>query len=171
MYGTKDYLSLGSSPFGEDCVQVGTQDYLPKALAECKRYKEQLERKFPNLPSGCFFKTKSFPHDFGNYHEVVIVYDSSDESISDFACDVENNLPEFWEDEEVKVTKIVTKSQTVIPTADWVGGEEQAIEDSVFDNPIYVTCPFCSLDRQMESDASGIITCDCGKKYKVYPLI
>lgn len=25
----------------------------------------------------CYFSVKSFPHDFGNYHEIVLVYDDS----------------------------------------------------------------------------------------------
>lgn len=94
----RDYIELGPSPAGESCVQVGDPDYASKAREECSRYKELLERKFPNPPWGSRFGIKSFPHDFGSYYEVVVHFDDDNDASVDFAYRVEANLPETWED-------------------------------------------------------------------------
>ena len=95
----KEYIELGPSPWGEECVPVksGT-DYLPAMLAECDRYKRQLERDFA-IPDdmNARYAIKKFPHDFGTYAEVVIFFDDEDEAASEFAYDLESHLPERWE--------------------------------------------------------------------------
>lgn len=98
---TQDFLTLGPTPFGEDCAQVGTSDYYVRAIEETRRYKEMLEKKFPDLPQGLTFETKAFPHDFGTYHEVVVVYDRDDQEQVNYALKVERHLPETWEDTDV----------------------------------------------------------------------
>lgn len=94
----RTYLELGGTPSDEDCAQVGQDDYREKALAECRRYKAQLERQFPNPPEGCSFGIKSFPHDFGSYHEVVIYFNDGNDEQIDFAYKVENEAPGNWQD-------------------------------------------------------------------------
>lgn len=85
----RDYLELGPTPAGESCQQVGMPTYNDiAARAECNSYKEMLEGLFPE----CEFAVKSFPHDFGNYREVVVYLDKGD------PYKVDANLPEFWED-------------------------------------------------------------------------
>lgn len=100
----EDYFELGSSPNGEDCVQVdSTKDYYLEMKEELNRYKEMLQNIFP-MPEdlGCYFKIKWFPHDFGKYGEVVIMFDGDDQNEIDFACFVEDNLPETWDDDEIR---------------------------------------------------------------------
>ena len=92
----RDYITLGSTPSDEDCAQVGTPSYRTDALQECRRFVAQLEQQFPALPDGVYFSTKSFPHDFGTYYEVVVNYDDDDIAQVDAAFDVENNLPTNW---------------------------------------------------------------------------
>lgn len=101
----RDFMTLGPSPCGEDCVQLGTEDYPEKSRAECKRYKKLLEEKFPL--NGIYFGIKSFDHDFGTYREVVVYYDDNDEESADNALTVENNLPETWEDTRVYTEQTV----------------------------------------------------------------
>lgn len=100
-----DYIEIGGSPSGEDCVQVSRHsDYLPAMRAECKRFKEMLEKRFPvpsSLEGKVWFSIKSNPHDFGSYLEVVVKYDMEDEQASEFALFVESNTPETWSDEKV----------------------------------------------------------------------
>lgn len=96
----RDYLSLGSTPVEENCAQVGSPDYYEKVREEGKRYIELLKKKFGEPPAGAFFKLKGFPHDFGTYHEVCIIFDDEDEAQADFAFHVENNLPSTWEDDQ-----------------------------------------------------------------------
>jgi len=99
----KDYLTLGNSPINEDCVQVNSHAvYLPAMKAECQLFKKQLERMFPDIPDNTCFRIKSFSHDFGEYLEVCIIYDTDDENSCDFAYEVEGNLPEYWDAEARK---------------------------------------------------------------------
>ena len=97
---SSDYLTLGSTPCGEDCAQVGTEEYHLRSLLECKAYVRQLQQQFGDpLNSSCWYGVKSFPHDFGSYHEVVIYFDDENEQSVDFAYNVESNIPEYWLDE------------------------------------------------------------------------
>lgn len=90
----RDWIELGPTPMGEECTQVGTDAYPEQSLAECRRYRELLERKFPKATFGI----KTFPHDFGSYREVVVYFDDDVEGSLSTALNVERNLPENWED-------------------------------------------------------------------------
>ena len=94
-----DYLNVGANGF----AQVGDPDYYSKNKIEMNYLLELVKSKFPvpeelkNLD--CYFTVKSFPHDFGTYHEIVLFYDdtliyewefSEDESLTDLQ-------DQFWE--------------------------------------------------------------------------
>lgn len=99
----RDYLTLGPVPCEEPCQQVGTEGYdLQMVSAECRRYLHQLVLRFP-LPDGvlAYFTVKSFPHDFGIYREVCVVYDDKDEAAAEYAYFVEAHLPASWDDIDV----------------------------------------------------------------------
>jgi hypothetical protein len=53
---------------------------------------------FGNPPEGAQFRLKSFPHDFGSYHEVVMSFDPAVRTAAEFACRVEANLPAEWDE-------------------------------------------------------------------------
>ena len=91
-----EYIELGPSPAGEDCVQVGEQNYGQNARKECERYVSLLEEMFPTDNHNNFFEIMSFPHDFGTYYEVVVYFNPTDTKSVDFAFNVESNLPEEW---------------------------------------------------------------------------
>ena len=102
MSSLMQYLSLGSTPAAEDCIQVSsTHDYLPDMTNQCQRYKEMLIAKFTNCDK-VNFKIKSFEHDFGTYKEVVVEYDSCNSEATEQAFFIENNLPENWADTEIQ---------------------------------------------------------------------
>lgn len=94
---SRDYLTLGSTPCGEECAQVGSDNYHARMRRESRAYIKQLERMFPALPDGVYFTTKGFSHDFGTYHEVCVMFDDSDEAQVSAAYDVESSLPEVWD--------------------------------------------------------------------------
>lgn len=98
----RDYLNIGSSPHGEDCAQVGSDDYNPRMRAETTAFVHQLQRMFGAPPYGAAFRVKGFPHDFGSYYEVVVAFDDAVEDSVKFAYQVENNTPESWDDEARK---------------------------------------------------------------------
>lgn len=94
-----DYLSLGSSPPCESCAQVGHDDYPEQSQKECRAWLNQIVRKFGNPPFGARLSTKSFPHEFGSYQEVVVHFDTCQEQAIEFAFNVENNLPTEWDNQ------------------------------------------------------------------------
>lgn len=101
----RDHFELGSAPFGEDCAQVGAADYRARSIAECNAFARQLARRFPNAPEKARFTTKTFPHDFGSYREVVVCYDDEDEASVEFAYTVENDTPEYWDEQAIEELK------------------------------------------------------------------
>ena len=70
-----DYIDIGPAPYDEDCVQVGTAGYAVRARAECQRYLEALRAHYGPEPEGAKLQVRGFPHDFGQYYEVVCYYD------------------------------------------------------------------------------------------------
>lgn len=94
----RDYLTLGPTPCGEECQQIGENFDPIKAKKEMAVYIAQLQRQFPTWEAdGIYFRTKSFPHDFGSYSEVVVWFDDNDEKSCQAAYNVEANLPEYWD--------------------------------------------------------------------------
>jgi len=93
-----EYLELGSSPANEDCVQVGSLAYNELARAECNRYRDQLNIQFSSeVEAGLIkFVIKSFPHDFGNYFEVCVIYDEKNEESVQAAFSVEDSAWTEW---------------------------------------------------------------------------
>ena len=101
----RDYLTIGATPHGEDCAQVGSKDYdyTTRARLECKAFAQQIAKYYPEpADSDCYLKIKSFPHDFGTYHEVVAVFDTHDEAAVEWALSIEGDekgVLEFWDAE------------------------------------------------------------------------
>lgn len=100
----KERIELGSAPWDEDCAQVGQADYYQRAQKECIAYKRQLQRILEAEGySGLLvygelrFVIKSNAHDFGNYYEVVVVFDADDEQQVEAAYFIEGNLPAKWD--------------------------------------------------------------------------
>jgi hypothetical protein len=98
-----DYLNIGSVPYGEECVQTGSDDYERLQRIECIVFKHQLERMFPKG----LFMIKTFPHDFGSYKEVVAYFDENSNSevqkaAFDAAFETEANAPEYWDEQAKK---------------------------------------------------------------------
>ena len=100
-----EYLELGASPANEDCVQVGSDNYRELALEECRRYKRQLIKQFQeSYDTGLIgFQIKAFPHDFGSYYEVCVLFNEDDEKSCQLAYDVEAQAWPEWRDENATV--------------------------------------------------------------------
>lgn len=94
-----DYYTLGATPAEEDCEQLGTERYNPhNAAIECQVYLKQIQRV---TKTELRLSVKGFPHDAGTYQEVVIWYNTDDESQVEEMLRVESELPGEW-DEEAK---------------------------------------------------------------------
>jgi len=85
----RDYITIGSSPASEDCAQVGSENYAEQMRKETKAYIGQIRREFGPEPDGARLTVKSFPHDFGCYHEVVCYYDDTLPESVEYAFKVE----------------------------------------------------------------------------------
>lgn len=96
---SRDYLNIGCTPASEDCQQVGTVSYDGGlARKECEAYREQLRRQFGPEPEGARLAIKSFPHDFGNYLEVVCYFDDKYEDSVEYAFKCEGEASDTWDD-------------------------------------------------------------------------
>ena len=102
------HLAIGSSPFGEDCAQIGTIGYTEKAHVECQAFRDQLIRVYRAAHDGkqppCRLYISSNPHDFGTYYMVDAEFEDGDVSPTyDAALWFENNTPELWDAEARQV--------------------------------------------------------------------
>lgn len=100
-----DYICIGSAPANETCVSVDPNngEYIDYTRAECRVYKSYLERIFKEKLSemtGVWFAVKRFSHDFGDYYEVVIMYDDFyGDDAEDNAYELDDDIPGEWDDQ------------------------------------------------------------------------
>jgi hypothetical protein len=93
----RDFLSIGSSPWDEPCAQVGQPDYDEKAREECRRFIDVIRRHLGPEPDGARLAFRSFPHDFGDYLEVVCWFDTAIPASVEYAYRCESETPATWE--------------------------------------------------------------------------
>jgi hypothetical protein len=98
------HVTVGSSPWGEECAQVGYTDYAEHAIAECKAFLAQLLRVAAvagktDFPAGFTLEVKAHPHDFGPYYEVGVTYDGDVEGSAELAVWFSDHAPEEWDAE------------------------------------------------------------------------
>lgn len=93
----RDYFSLGSAPYAEECVSVNPdEDYLPAMRAECNRFIGVMRKIMGDEPPGAKLAIMSHSHDFGTYLDVVCYFDDQNELALDYAARCERDVPEFW---------------------------------------------------------------------------
>jgi hypothetical protein len=91
-----DFITLGTAPVDEPCVQLAHTNCYDTVRGECRRFIMLLRKTFGDEPLGARFAIKSFPHDFGEYHEAVYLFDTDDKAAHDaYRC--EDELPASWE--------------------------------------------------------------------------
>ena len=95
---SSEYLNIGPTPADEECQQLGENFDSRKAAIEMKVFKNQLLRQFGNPPDGATIKVKSFPHDYGSYSEVCVVFDTESRAAVEYAYKVESESPANWDD-------------------------------------------------------------------------
>jgi hypothetical protein len=95
-----EWLDLGPTPSGEDCLQVGKSTDAEQ-VAEIRIYFDQVVRTVNPDRNLVKFKISANPHEFGTYHNLEVGADSENEAAIEEAVRIENGCPEFW-DEEAK---------------------------------------------------------------------
>jgi hypothetical protein len=93
----RDYLTIGSAPCDEDCAQVGQPNYTWHAREECQRFIQLIRKKLGPEPEGARLAVKSFPHEFGDYLEVVCHFDTDMPDAVDYAYRCESDALATWE--------------------------------------------------------------------------
>ena len=109
-----DFLSIGSTPYGEPCLQVGHCS-TKQQQAECLVFLHQIERYYPT-PEGARLRVKGNQHDFGTYYEVNTYYDPDDEKQVNWALAVEGDelgMLEVWDEEAHKEIQSYIDSGTL----------------------------------------------------------
>jgi hypothetical protein len=98
----REWMTLGTVPYEEDCVQVNpNKDYLPAMQAEVRRFVKFLEERFLNIPEEAYFGVKrESGHDAGTYLEAAIYWNTDCTEAEQFAFFVESNIPARWDDVE-----------------------------------------------------------------------
>jgi len=103
---SRDYMSIGCTPYDEPCLQVGHCSTAHQR-AECRVFLNQIERYYP-IPDGSALLIKGNAHDFGTYYEVNVAFDPENEVQSKWAYDVEAdalNKLQNWDKEALKEIK------------------------------------------------------------------
>lgn len=102
----RDYLTIGSSPYDEPCIQVTDRaTYSELQTQECYAFVNQLRREFGEEPEGARLAVKRFPHDFGAYREVVCWFDSEFSESVEYAYKLEGEAPAKWDSEAIDELK------------------------------------------------------------------
>jgi len=115
----RDYVNLGTTPFAEECVEVSDNfDYKVPMRREAFMLKHQLENEYlSKIPEGVHLKVRGFEHDFGTYYGLVATFDEDDDNAREFAYQIENELPEYWDvghDIAVKLTEFANEELSPI---------------------------------------------------------
>lgn len=92
----RDYMTIGSTPCDEECTGVGAENYDARARVESNQFIDAIRKKLGNEPDGARLAIKSFPHDFGTYHEVVCYFDTDKEESVEYAYRCESDSPNTW---------------------------------------------------------------------------
>ena len=93
----RNYISIGPSPYEENCAQVGEPGYREKALEECTRFIRLLRETCGPEPEGARLSVRWFPHDFGDYCEVVCSFNPESPASVEYAQRCEERAPATWE--------------------------------------------------------------------------
>ena len=92
-------------PHDEPCIQMGEPDYHAFSKMEARALINQIKRKIGEPPFETGFKIVSCAHDFGVYHDVVVVYDDEDEESQNYMLKAESALPSKWDKKAIEELK------------------------------------------------------------------
>ena len=108
----RESFSLGPTPCGESCEQLGP-DYNPvKARQECRAFIAQLIRLHGEPPFGARLRGSSNPHDFGSYLEVEVVFDDDEPDAAAYAYKLEAKTPEGWDHAAIEELRAAAATAT-----------------------------------------------------------
>jgi hypothetical protein len=96
----QEVLYLCPTPTEEECAQLGAPGYAERAKNEIAAFIDQIERTFKT--DKVRLKMVREKHDFGMYYDLVVRYNDSDPESIEQAFEIENNLPEKWDETAIE---------------------------------------------------------------------
>lgn len=109
-----DEIEIGSVPGLEQGVGNSEKNYNKNAKKEALIFKKQLIRKFGNQ-EGIEFYIRKIKQSHGIYYNVIMIYKVNDWKSQNFAfLEVEDNIPDFWDDESKKELEKLQKNWETI---------------------------------------------------------
>ena len=146
----RDTLQIGSTPNAEDCAQVGSENYTERSKKECRAYINQLIRVYGQPVGNSYLRVGSYPHDFGTYHEVEVVYHDTSEDEENYAFSLESGCDE-WDSEARKELGLdIRASEPRELTLEEMHVSEDSLEELVLDSSVVPAC--CSEGCSVEPD-------------------
>jgi hypothetical protein len=107
----REYIELGSTPYNEECVQIGDSNYRVNAIRECRHYIQAIRTYLGMEPDGAHLTYKAFPHDMGSYYEVILRYDPEDERAVEYAHKCEAKAPATWDDAGMQAPELIAPAR------------------------------------------------------------
>jgi hypothetical protein len=102
----RERFELGTTvPHDEPCAQLGRPNYHQDSISECLAFIDMLTRTLGDPPAGAYLKRISCSHDFGTYHDVVVVYNPEIEEAEEYALKVESSIPDRWDEESLEILR------------------------------------------------------------------
>jgi hypothetical protein len=98
MNGNTCIVDIGPTPCDEECVQVGSDGYAGRAVAECRRFIVLIREVLGPEPPGARLFVQRCPHELGEYHEVACRYEDGNEEAEEYAFRCEAEAPMKWTD-------------------------------------------------------------------------
>jgi hypothetical protein len=109
----KDRIELGfTTPHGEPCAQVGTENYESNSLIEGKVMINQIIRQVGQPIGTCRFSIIKCPHDFGTYHDIAIRFEDERPEETNYVERVQNLDLENWD--EIAIQELKDSGYTLI---------------------------------------------------------
>jgi hypothetical protein len=109
----KDRIELGfTTPHGEPCAQVGTENYEEDSVKEAIAMINQITRLVGRPIGTCRFGVIVCPHDFGAYHDIAIRFEDERPEEVDYVERVQNLDVENWDD--LAIQELKEKGYTLI---------------------------------------------------------
>lgn len=89
-------IEIGPVPSDEPCEQVGPQYDPIRARRECELFVDAIRLTCGREPDGAKLVVTVNAHDFGEYREVAVKFDPTNEAAIEYAFMVESKAPERW---------------------------------------------------------------------------
>lgn len=93
-----------TTPCAEPCVQIGEDDYVPRATKEARRFIAQIRKNYGEEPGLSVLEIKRNHHDHGVYISVEYRYDDESNTHTQYGLDIEGDVKgvlEHWDNSVV----------------------------------------------------------------------